>query len=232
MKKPRKVRTQLWPAPARGERLTSERYLGLRGIVNHLIGRESDPKNSRHPVGNMTEKIGEKRNWGTCKWCLMPVEPGPSGRGKLWHESCADWKLCASGTPTGNDMERGPMVEVQTPSGYTNYRELCPACGKAGFVSFELDHIMSIGVAKRLGEYFYRRAFSPDNLWWICNKCHDKKTAFDMAFMRSLDNPVTAEEELTPWVIIPPEPPPTPLFDWFESQSNNIEEESENLRRL
>ena len=64
----------------------------------------------------------------------------------------------------------------------------------------ELDHRLAIGVAQRLAERMGRKiyavAFLESNLWWLCHGCHVKKTNFDRAWMRQLDNP--AEDEPVP----------------------------------
>ena len=167
-----------------------ERYRGLRGIIRHLSRVPGPHENARRAVGNLGESCLGGRNkppWGTCKWCGLSVSRSEKGRPRMWHPECHSYRAAAQGSPLHEDGVRGEMVEIPSPYGGTNHRQLCPACGKADFVSMEQDHILAIGVARRLGLYFYRRAFLPDNLWWICEPCHRAKTNFDRALMKALD---------------------------------------------
>ena len=209
------------------EALDRDRYRGLRGIAKHITRLPAVGENQRKAVGNFRESYqkGGKPPWGTCKWCLLSVPKSESGRPRMWHEHCHEYRQAAQGAPTGTTAIRGDFMEIQSPYGGTNERLQCPACGKADFVSMELDHIMAIGVAKRFGLWVFKRAFTPENLWLICEPCHRAKTAFDRAFMRALDNRVTAAEEMSP----PPipkaaDPQTTPLFDWAAAQTHENEE--------
>lgn len=195
-----------------GKTFTRERYRGLRGLVRHIRSLPSPGGNKRAAVGSYLGPYygnTDKPPWGRCKWCWGEVERGPTGRPRMWHESCHHYRAAAQGTPTGAGAPRGELVDIETPYG-PNRRERCVACGKAGLINMELDHILAIGVARRLGLPFWRRAMSPENVWWICRRCHVAKTAFDRALMRSLDNPITAEQET--------EPPYTelPLFNFSQ----------------
>ena len=195
----------LWRSPSLGEDYSlRDHYRALRGVVRHITQVTS----KRTAAPKLASKVGEPRQWGTCKWCGLPI----SESRRLWHFACSSLYYAFWGNPPGRRaIQPGPEVEIPTPYGHTARRQVCPACGKAGLVHFELDHIMAIGVARRLGLHFYRRAYMPENLWWICEPCHKLKTAFDRALMRSLDTPVTAAEEVQPPM------PPAPLFDWQET---------------
>ena len=196
---------KLWRKPDKNHEFfdAGEQYRSLRGIVRHITNTDK-PAKGRSAVKAMGSSYGQKRPWGTCKWCGMETAPR-----RMWHDKCAEQYFAAQGNPNGGGAIRGNLVEL--PDG--NRRQACAACGKAGYASMELDHIMAIGIARRLGLYFYRRAFLPENLWWICGPCHKVKTAFDRAFMRSLDKPITLIEEREP-LGEPLHGKSMPLFDW------------------
>ena len=160
-------------AQVRRSELTPDRIRGLRGLIHHVLrGRGS----GRAPAKAFL-RGGE---WGVCRWCLKPVEPSRRGNARKWHPSCLDWKDLAGGhrlNRFNNDV------------GLLWKEDICQACGAEG-VSLEMDHILAIKVAERLGKRFYVRAFTPDNIWWICRECHKAKTRFDRMVMRQIDNPV------------------------------------------
>ena len=202
----RKALAALWRRPVFNQDTDSpsDRYRGLRGVVRHI----RTVKRARAAVSSLGSRPGEKRNWGVCKWCGLPIQEGR----RLWHFACTGYYYAFWAQPSGRGaIPTGEMVDVDTPYGRTIQRPTCPACGEAGLTHFELDHILAIGVARRLGLRFYRRAYLPENLWWICERCHKAKTAFDRALMRSLDNPTTPEEERQPTM------KPAPLFEWRET---------------
>ena len=43
----------------------------------------------------------------------------------------------------------------------------------------EIDHRLAIEVARALGPAATLRAFTPDNLRWLCRSCHRRKTRQD-----------------------------------------------------
>ena len=45
-----------------------------------------------------------------------------------------------------------------------------------GDPSDEMDHRLAINVARALGPVAMLRAFTPDNLRWLCKSCHRRKT--------------------------------------------------------
>ena len=177
-----------------------ERDRGLRGLVRHLTSMPAPDANQRQAVGSYLAPYyggALKPPWGRCQWCWGEVERGPTGRPRSWHKSCHEYRAAAQGSPSGADAPLGELTKIDGPYGPTR-RHRCIACGNVSMDWMELDHILAIGVARRLGLSFYRRAMTPDNVWWICRSCHVVKTAFDRALMRSLDNPITAEQEMHP----------------------------------
>ena len=183
--------------------MTPERYRGLRGLVRHVV-RDQKPGDIRYPLSGGAvrgrQAVGAfqgKAPRGICKWCGLAIQ---EGRARMWHGSCVDWYSIARGQRTGKNgrlLFRDPARRCIQPDDpdcrHWNCPMACQACGAqvtehAAYRGLELDHIMAIGVAARLGFRFYVRAFTPDNLWWICRECHKVKTAYDRAFMQSLDN--------------------------------------------
>ena len=135
----------------------------------------------------------------------------------MWHPSCFDWYSAGRGSRVGfrgkphlrkEDVFYREQIEAAYEGckyrGRCNHlyeRECddeCAACHKTvPRHTLELDHILAVGVAERLGEVFYRRVFTLTNLWWICHDCHVVKTAYDRMCMRLLDNPCVEEDPRT-----------------------------------
>ena len=60
---------------------------------------------------------------------------------------------------------------------------MCEGC--AGPAA-ELDHRLAINVARALGPQALRRAFTLENLQWLCSSCHRRKTRLDRQLARFL----------------------------------------------
>ena len=60
---------------------------------------------------------------------------------------------------------------------------LCEICGDS---SDEMDHRLAIEVARALGPEAMLRAFTPDNLRWLCRGCHKRKTRQDRLLAKFL----------------------------------------------
>ena len=228
--------------------LEAKRYRGLRGVVKHIINRTSLYPGGRSPVRSLATYGGAtKKAWGVCKWCRLPVARTRHGRLRMWHQACYDnWFIIGRGSrarmdgslvarpryrPDGDAYDK-IIDNCLYPGNCNHWRykdcdEPCAACGEPTPThQLELDHIMAIRVAERMHESLYVRVFTPDNLWWICKPCHRAKTRFDRAFMKALDNPVTAEEEMTPQLKQGKgKPEPTPLFDWADDEKNGVQNE-------
>ena len=59
-------------------------------------------------------------------------------------------------------------------------------CEKCGDPSDEMDHRLAINVARALGPATMLRAFTPDNLRWLCRSCHRRKTRHDRRLAKFL----------------------------------------------
>ena len=160
-----------------------DRYRGLRGVVRHLFpaarqrldraGRwgvaPKDFGNVRDPIG-ASIGYGDTTPYGTCVWCRHEAR-SPKGRALRWHKSCAVWYAIARGQrlTLGGEWVLPPQP--------------CD-CGDEGD---ELDHRVPIGLAVRQGIREYVRAFLPDNLKWLCHRCHQQKTRLDRQQMADVD---------------------------------------------
>ena len=60
---------------------------------------------------------------------------------------------------------------------------LCEICGNP---PDEMDHRLAIEVAHALGPAAMLRAFTPDNLRWLCRDCHRRKTGQDRRLAKFL----------------------------------------------
>ena len=128
----------------------SRRYWGLRGLVHHVLWRTG--RDGRAPAAGIAYTPTGKA-WGRCTWCGLPTK----SKGRKWHHSCVEYYRLAAG-------QHSNVQKL-----YQERPERC-RCG-AGRPT-EIDHILAIGVAQRLGRRAYVRAFLPENLHWICRDCH------------------------------------------------------------
>ena len=55
-----------------------------------------------------------------------------------------------------------------------------------GDPSDEMDHRLAIEVARALGPAAMLRAFTPENLRWLCRSCHRRKTRQDRRLAKFL----------------------------------------------
>ena len=85
---------------------------------------------------------------GICRWCYeLTASPGTR-----WHRYCLNSYPVASGQHPD---------EIQ--------HTLCEICGDP---SDEMDHRLAIEVARALGPAAMLRAFTPENLRWLCRGYH------------------------------------------------------------
>ena len=98
---------------------------------------------------------------GVCRWCHAHA----ASIELTWHRYCLDAYLVASG--------QKPGIQVT----------MCETCGGP---AAELDHRLAINVARALGPEGMRRAFTIENLGWLCRECHRRKTRLDRRLARFL----------------------------------------------
>ena len=87
-----------------------------------------------------------------CRWCYEHTAHIRT----LWHPYCLNAYRVASGQHP-DEMQH----------------TLCKMCGEP---SDEMDHRLEIEVARALGSAVMLRAFTPDNLRWLCRSCHRRRT--------------------------------------------------------
>ena len=131
----------------------------LRGLVLHHRRHPSE-----HPrrLVNRTARWGELPIDGICRWCYEST----AGIKLRWHLYCLNAYRVASGQRP-DEMQH----------------TLCEICGGP---PEEIDHRLAIKVARTLGPAAMIRAFTQDNLRWLCRSCHRRKTRQDRQLARFL----------------------------------------------
>ena len=123
-----------------------------------------------HPANVLVDPralVSRVSNWrstrGFCPWCNEPSNtPDP-----YWHHECKQYYYAARGaTHFELNGKRIPLIP-KTP---------CMKCGKA---SHEIDHILALATARGKKDTDSLKAWTPQNLQWLCRPCHSKKTAID-----------------------------------------------------
>ena len=138
---------------------TPIRQRQLRGLVLH---------HRRHPAEHPRRLVNRTARWdeppqnGICRWCYEPTASIKT----RWHPYCLNAYRVASGQHP---------EEIQP--------TLCEICGEP---SDEMDHRLAINVARALGPAAMLRAFTPDNLRWLCRSCHRRKTRQDRRLAKFL----------------------------------------------
>ena len=129
----------------------------LRGLALH---------HNQHPSKHPRHLVLRTARWtdtpvpGICRWC-----GGPAATIALtWHPYCLDAFRVASG--------QRPMDLQVT---------MCETCGGP---AAEIDHRLAINVARALGTSALRRAFTQENLRFLCRECHRRKTRLDRCLAR------------------------------------------------
>ena len=149
---------------------------GYRGLLRRIRAGEHTLKGRKLLVTNPASK----RN-GVCCWCGQPVEPGPTGRQRGWHEECRVWMFLAIGSHEAawRTTASGPLI---------NGRPTCVLCGATSHL--EVDHVVPLSVAHELRrQRLWKRwwaAWTPWNLRYLCHACHLEKTRSDNRFLKHL----------------------------------------------
>ena len=138
---------------------TPIRQRQLRGLVLH---HRRHPATHPRRLVNRTARWGEPPQNGICRWCYERTAHIRT----RWHPYCLNAYRVASGQHP---------EEIQ--------HTLCEMCGDP---SDEMDHRLAINVARALGPAAMLRAFTPDNLRWLCRSCHRRKTRQDRRLAKFL----------------------------------------------
>ncbi len=145
------------------------RVAGTRGLVRSFIEARFDAGASR----------------GRCRWCRRRIDEseGPRHRAKFWHTVCGLAYLAALGRHA--NLAGRPLID----------RAPCDECGSDGQ---QVDHRLALSVAWASGEpRAILRAYTLQNLRWLCIGCHREKTRMDRAELARLQREVksAAREE-------------------------------------
>ena len=138
---------------------TPIRQRQLRGLVLH---HRRHPAEHPRRLVNRTARWGEPPENGICRWCYERTAHIRTH----WHAYCLNAYRVASGQHP---------EEIQ--------HTLCEMCGDP---SDEMDHRLAINVARALGPAAMLRAFTPENLRWLCRSCHRRKTRQDRRLAKFL----------------------------------------------
>ena len=131
----------------------------LRVLVLH---HRRHPAEHPRRLVNRTARWREPSVYGICRWCYEPTASIKT----RWHRYCLNAYRVASGQHPD---------EIQ--------HTLCEICGDP---SDEIDHTLAIEVARALGPAAMLRAFTLDNLRWLCRGCHKRKTGQDRLLAKFL----------------------------------------------
>lgn len=147
-------------------------YRMLRGTVIHVIPRVEIIKPIHCGRRAAPKLLGGVI--GICNWCGQECE-----RPNRWHPYCRLWYwIMGDGVeyPHGRSdyIRKYDMIKWDTLIPRTE----CKIC-LDNTVPVEVDHIVSVACAARMGKREFIRAFFLSNTQWICKKCHRKKTHLD-----------------------------------------------------
>lgn len=146
------------------------RFRQLRGLLRHwrrCWGHHRRPP-PRHYQRELIPSFGNaRRERGICCWCGRPCGP----RAHYWHDGCARAFAAAKG------LQRQPGYG---PLPGRPYR--CAGCGveRASPYDFDVDHRVALSVAWASRNWrTVIRAYTLQNLQYLCQPCHRTKTAAD-----------------------------------------------------
>lgn len=120
-----------------------------------------------NPLKDPRSLVSPATNWrkikDNCPWCNEPSNEPGSG----WHLQCLRYYHAARGaTHYEWDGKPKPLVP-RTP------------CAECGNVAQKIDHIIPLVTARSSGGTEMLKAWTPQNLQWLCASCHGSKTWTD-----------------------------------------------------
>ena len=137
--------------------IRAARALALQARV-HPANPLLDPRALVSPAANWRKKKG------MCPWCNEPSsEPQPG-----WHPLCRRYYFAARGATYYEVNGIATPLAAKTP------------CAKCGGAATEIDHIVSLAVARNTSNTEMLKAWTVQNLQWLCASCHSSKTAADI----------------------------------------------------
>ena len=144
--------------------LNSTTYRQLRGLLVHFRAAwpriRQDPTFRRGLFGTFKAYAGTA---GKCRWCHLPTL-----RKLRWHDDCVDAYRAATGQSLHSIWGTAKAPPCQ--------------CGQP---ANELDHQDALILAWTSGDpRRLVRAYSLNNLTWLCTQCHAKKTRRDLAHLK------------------------------------------------
>lgn len=175
------------------------RYRRLRGFAIHCLPmlREGEIPTNRKLLD--AQDLKGPKTPGICRWCRLPVT---SKRRQLWDDECKKQHLNVIGwrvDPLGTQYRGDKYID----------NRVCARCG--GTDRLEIEHHLSLSVARILGVKAMIHAYTLENLRWLCHDCHAAKTR--------------TERQLIAWSKRPPAPDPEPdpqlAFD-FDFGDDNL----------
>ena len=146
------------------------RVAGTRGLVRSFVVAQYAAGVSR----------------GQCRWCRRPIDAseGPRHRAMTWHGGCVPAYLAALGRQV--NLAGHPLIS----------RAPCEECGGDGQ---ELDHRLALSVAWARGNpRAILRAYTLQNLRWLCIGCHREKTRADRRELARINRAAKAGVEDVP----------------------------------
>ena len=146
--------------------MTPQKYRQLRGLLHHFRKNNSRITQARtFKRGLFPTFSPHQGKAGRCRWCQLPT----GGRAK-WHRTCIGAYQNANGQAVTYLWGR-------------RRRPMCP-CSRPGT---ELDHHDALVLAWTSGDLRRLiRAYTLQNLVWLCHACHHLKTRQDLRLLSEM----------------------------------------------
>ena len=124
-----------------------------------------------HPANPLLDPralVSPAANWrktkGKCPWCNQPSsEPQPG-----WHTLCRRYYFAARGATHYEVNGIATPLVAKT------------RCAECGGVANEIHHIVSLAVARNTRGTEMLKAWTVQNLQWLCESCHNSKTVTEI----------------------------------------------------